>query len=125
MPDMIAIPGGTLLMGSDEFYRDEGPVHERNIVPFELDVHPVTNEEYRAFVDETGYVTVAERDLASAMRVLSSAAHRGPAHRYDDDTSAVSVVTGRARPTSAVTGTVPVGSGCASRSVAACSNCDW
>jgi formylglycine-generating enzyme len=63
MPDMIAIPGGTLLMGSDEFYRDEGPVHEREIAPFELDVHPVTNQEYRAFVEETGYVTVAERDL--------------------------------------------------------------
>ena len=63
MPDMIAIPGGTLLMGSDEFYRDEGPVHEREVAPFELDVHPVTNEEYQAFVDETGYVTVAERDM--------------------------------------------------------------
>ena len=63
MPDMIAIPGGTLLMGSDEFYRDEGPVHEREVAPFELDVHPVINEEYQAFVDETGYVTVAERDL--------------------------------------------------------------
>ena len=44
---MIAIPGGTLLMGSDEFYRDEGPVHEREVAPFELDAHPVTNEEYR------------------------------------------------------------------------------
>ncbi|MET0780916.1 MAG: SUMF1/EgtB/PvdO family nonheme iron enzyme, partial [Microbacterium sp.] len=43
MPDLIAIPGGTLLMGSDEFYRDEGPVHEREVAPFELDAHAVTN----------------------------------------------------------------------------------
>jgi sulfatase modifying factor 1 len=63
VPDMIAIPGGTLLMGSDGLYRDEGPVHQREIGAFEMDAHPVTNAEYAAFVDVTGYVTVAERDL--------------------------------------------------------------
>jgi sulfatase modifying factor 1 len=63
---MIAIPGGRLLMGSDEYYRDEGPVHEREVAPFRLDAHPVTNEEYAAFVDATGYVTVAERELDPA-----------------------------------------------------------
>jgi len=63
---MIAIPGGNLLMGSDDFYRDEGPVHERETAPFELDEHPVTNEQYAAFVGETGYVTVAERQLDPA-----------------------------------------------------------
>ena len=63
---MIAIPGGTLLMGSDEFYRDEGPVHEREVDRSRSDQHPVTNEEFAAFVDETGYVTVAERDLDPA-----------------------------------------------------------
>lgn len=61
--DLIAIPGGTLLMGSDEFYPEEGPVHEREIDPFEIDQHPVTNHEFSAFVSATGYVTVAERDL--------------------------------------------------------------
>ncbi|HWM15645.1 MAG TPA: formylglycine-generating enzyme family protein [Microbacterium sp.] len=63
---MIAIPGGTLLMGSDEYYRDEGPVHSRQIAPFELDEHPVTNEQFAAFVTATGYVTVAERELDPA-----------------------------------------------------------
>jgi sulfatase modifying factor 1 len=60
---MIAIPGGSLRMGSDEFYRDEGPVHTCDVAAFEIDAHPVTNEEYAAFVEEAGYVTVAERDL--------------------------------------------------------------
>src|SRR5688572_26612483 len=60
---MIAIPGGSLRMGSDEFYRDEGPVHTRDVAAFEIDAHPVTNEEYAAFVEEARYVTVAERDL--------------------------------------------------------------
>ncbi|MET0674022.1 MAG: formylglycine-generating enzyme family protein [Microbacterium pygmaeum] len=66
MPDLIAIPAGTLLMGSAEFYPDEGPVHERHVAAFELEQHPVTNEEYGAFVDATGYVTVAERELDPA-----------------------------------------------------------
>ena len=63
---MIAIPGGTLLMGSDEYYRDEGPVHERDVEPFELDAHPVTNAEFAEFIEATGYVTVAERELDPA-----------------------------------------------------------
>ncbi|WP_167138883.1 formylglycine-generating enzyme family protein [Diaminobutyricimonas sp. TR449] len=60
---MIEIPSGTLLMGSDEFYPEEGPVHEREIAAFVMDEHPVTNEDFARFVSETGYVTVAERPL--------------------------------------------------------------
>jgi sulfatase modifying factor 1 len=63
---MVDVPGGTLLMGSAEFYPEEGPVHERRIDPFELDLTPVTNAEYAAFVADTGYVTVAERPLDPA-----------------------------------------------------------
>lgn len=63
---MIAIPGGALRMGSTEFYPEEGPVHERGVAPFELDRHPVTNGEFRAFAEATGYVTVAERELDPA-----------------------------------------------------------
>jgi formylglycine-generating enzyme required for sulfatase activity len=53
-------------MGSAEFYPDEQPVHEREVAPFRIDRYAVTNEQYAAFVDETGYVTVAERDLDPA-----------------------------------------------------------
>jgi sulfatase modifying factor 1 len=63
---MVDVPGGTLLMGSDEFYREEGPVHERRVEAFQLDTAPVTNNEYAAFVSDTGYVTVAERPLNPA-----------------------------------------------------------
>ncbi|WP_447912546.1 formylglycine-generating enzyme family protein [Microbacterium phyllosphaerae] len=63
---MIQIPGGTLLMGSEEFYPEEGPVHRREVAAFELDEHPVTNEAYAAFVSDTGYVTVAERAMDPA-----------------------------------------------------------
>jgi formylglycine-generating enzyme required for sulfatase activity len=63
---MIRLPGGTFRMGSDAYYSDESPVHEETIREFELDVHPVTNDQFARFVRETGYVTVAERPLDPA-----------------------------------------------------------
>lgn len=60
---MVLLEGGTFRMGSDEFYPDERPAHERNINPFWIDRYTVTNEEFARFVDETGHVTVAERPL--------------------------------------------------------------
>ncbi|WP_394553206.1 formylglycine-generating enzyme family protein [Agromyces sp. MMS24-JH15] len=60
---MVRIGGGTFLMGSDEFYPDERPVHERTVASFRIDRFEVTNEQFARFVDETAYVTVAERDL--------------------------------------------------------------
>lgn len=63
---MVLIPAGTFRMGSDEFYPDEKPVHERQIGAFLIDRHEVTNADYARFVADTGYVTVAERDLDPA-----------------------------------------------------------
>ncbi|WP_423059378.1 formylglycine-generating enzyme family protein [Brevibacterium linens] len=60
---MILIPGGTFLMGSDEFYPDEQPAHRREVRSFHLDKYAVTNADYAQFVDSTGYITVAERPL--------------------------------------------------------------
>ncbi|MWC00067.1 formylglycine-generating enzyme family protein [Agromyces seonyuensis] len=63
---MVLIPAATFLMGSDEFYPDERPVHERAVAAYRIDRYEVTNAEYARFVDETGYVTVAQRDLDPA-----------------------------------------------------------
>ncbi len=62
----MRIEGAVFRMGSEEFYPDEQPVHERRVEPFSIDRQPVTNEQYAAFVDDTGYVTVAQRDLDPA-----------------------------------------------------------
>ncbi len=64
--EMVLLDGGVFRMGSDEFYPDETPVHHREVARFRIDRYAVTNEQYRAFVDDTGYVTVAERELDSA-----------------------------------------------------------
>ncbi len=66
MSDMVRIQGGAFLMGSDEFYPDERPVHERTVDSFLIDRFEVTNEDFAAFVDATGYVTVAERPIDPA-----------------------------------------------------------
>ena len=63
---MRRIPGGRFRMGSEDFYPDERPVHEVAVDGFWMDEHPVTNAEFRRFVKETGYVTVAERPLDPA-----------------------------------------------------------
>lgn len=63
---LVPLPGGTYRRGSTEFYPDEAPVHEVTVGPFEIEQHPVTNAQFAAFVDATGYVTVAERPLDPA-----------------------------------------------------------
>jgi formylglycine-generating enzyme required for sulfatase activity len=57
------IPGGRFLMGSENFYENEKPVHTVVVDGFWMDEHPVTVNEFRRFVSDTGYVTVAERPL--------------------------------------------------------------
>ena len=47
-------------MGSDGHYPEEAPQHLARVDGFWLDQYPVTNSEFRRFVEETGYVTFAE-----------------------------------------------------------------
>ncbi len=55
------IPGGIFTMGSEENYKEEGPVHEVTVADFDIDIHEVTNAQFTLFVKETAYVTSAER----------------------------------------------------------------
>jgi formylglycine-generating enzyme required for sulfatase activity len=57
---MVWIPGGTFRMGSDKHYPEEAPVHRATVDGFWIDRTPVTNAQFRRFVEETGYVTYAE-----------------------------------------------------------------
>ena len=58
---MAFIPGGTFRMGSDRHYPEEAPSHRVTVDGFYIDRTPVTNREFRAFVNATSYVTLAER----------------------------------------------------------------
>ena len=59
---MTWVPGGTFAMGSEAFYPEEAPVREVAVDGFWLDETPVANDEFAAFVEATGYTTLAERD---------------------------------------------------------------
>ncbi len=63
---MTWIPGGSFAMGSDDFYPEERPVHRVTVDGLWMDEKPVTAAEFRRFVRETSYVTVAERPLDPA-----------------------------------------------------------
>lgn len=58
--DMIRIPGGSLRMGSDRHYAEEARAHTVVVDGFWIDPTPVTNAQFRAFVQATGHVTRAE-----------------------------------------------------------------
>ena len=58
--DMIRIPGGTFRMGSDYHYPEEAPAHAVTVDSFWIDPTPVTNAQFRSFIQASGYVTWAE-----------------------------------------------------------------
>jgi formylglycine-generating enzyme required for sulfatase activity len=59
---MVWVPGGEFHMGSDEpAFRDARPLHRVRVDGFWMDATEVTNEQFAAFVQATGHVTIAER----------------------------------------------------------------
>jgi formylglycine-generating enzyme required for sulfatase activity len=58
---MTWIPGGAFLMGSDRHYVEEAPAHQVIVDGFWMDMAPVTNRQFAAFVEATGHVTFAEQ----------------------------------------------------------------
>ncbi|WP_228748015.1 formylglycine-generating enzyme family protein [Bradyrhizobium sp. BR 10289] len=58
--DMIWIPGGTFRMGSDHHYPEEAPAHHVSVDGFWIDRAPVTNRQFKNFVNATGHVTTAQ-----------------------------------------------------------------
>jgi formylglycine-generating enzyme required for sulfatase activity len=59
-PGMVWVPAGQFDMG-DTKYPEEGPIRPTRVDGFWMDRTEVRNDEFAAFVQATGYVTVAER----------------------------------------------------------------
>ena len=94
---MAWIPGQTFHMGSDRHYLEEGPSRPVRVDGFWMDRHPVTNRSYAAFVEATGYQTLAEippdpKDypgsdatlLRAGALVFHSPEARSRSHRWGD-----------------------------------------
>lgn len=64
--DVVDLPGGEFVMGSDDHYPEESPTHRVRVDGFGIDRFQVTNRQFDAFTRATGYVTVAERPLDPA-----------------------------------------------------------
>jgi formylglycine-generating enzyme len=64
--DTVALVGGSFLMGSDVHEPEEAPARRVEVSSFGIDRYPVTNRRFAAFVEATGYRTVAERPLDAA-----------------------------------------------------------
>jgi formylglycine-generating enzyme len=61
---MVWIPGGTFWMGCDNCgMPDALPLHLVSVNAFWMDQTPVTNADFARFVNATGYLTIAERQL--------------------------------------------------------------
>lgn len=59
--DMVLIPGGQSVIGSEQGMDDERPVFHVQLPDFLMDRTPVTVAAFASFVQQTGYVTTAER----------------------------------------------------------------
>ncbi|HEY4202074.1 MAG TPA: formylglycine-generating enzyme family protein [Devosiaceae bacterium] len=57
---MVWIEGGSFAMGSDSHYAEEAPAHGVSVDGFQIDRTPVTNRQFRKFIEATGHVTLAE-----------------------------------------------------------------
>lgn len=68
IPPMVFVPGGTYIIGTDKGrYADEGPAHPVEIKPFTMSAFPVTNAEYKCFIDDGGYTTDEWWDTPAAL----------------------------------------------------------
>jgi formylglycine-generating enzyme required for sulfatase activity len=64
-PGMVWVAGGTFTMGNpaSDGAPDERPAHQVTVSGFWMDATEVTNAQFAAFVEATGYITTAERPV--------------------------------------------------------------
>lgn len=54
LTEMVIIPSGTYMRGSNNGARDEMPSHLVTLKSYALDIHPVTNEQFARFLESMG-----------------------------------------------------------------------
>ena len=62
----VRVEGGGFVQGADPLYAEEGLPRKIYVSGFLIQAHEVTNEQFGAFVADTGYVTHAEEGKGSA-----------------------------------------------------------
>jgi formylglycine-generating enzyme required for sulfatase activity len=59
---MVEIPAGPFILGNDNSDPNEAPAQEMDLPAFTIDAFEVTNTDFAAFVEATGYVTYREQE---------------------------------------------------------------
>ncbi len=77
MASMVLVAGGTFQMGSNAGDADEKPVHSVTLSDFYIGKYEVTLNQFKKFIDETGYQTDADKDGGSYIWIGSKWEKRG------------------------------------------------
>ena len=59
--NIVSIPAGMTIIGSENGYPEERPERQVKIAGFDMDASEVTNAQFSAFVADTGHITSAEK----------------------------------------------------------------
>ncbi|MEZ5985366.1 MAG: SUMF1/EgtB/PvdO family nonheme iron enzyme [Hyphomonas sp.] len=76
LDSFIRIEAGSFKKGYDPVYPEEAPTLTLHVEAFDLLSHEVTNREFSKFIEETGYVTDAERSTQAGGPGAGSAVFR-------------------------------------------------
>lgn len=75
---MTFITGGSFRIGDNDYYAEEQSAEDVQVGDFCIDQHEITNAEFSKFINQTGYITIAERPLSVEQFPELSEAERQP-----------------------------------------------
>ena len=102
LTEMVEIPAGPFTMGRDGGPADEGPAHQVDLPTFYIDLFEVTNAQFVAFTQETGYVSDAEQGGGTGWRAYLNGRDNHPAVKISwNDATAYCEWAGRRLPSEA------------------------
>jgi len=81
--EFVSVPSGVYTKGAQPLYADEAPTREIQVQGFWIQRHEVTNSQFSTFVEETGYVTDVEKDIANGRLGAGTAVFLHPDERSD------------------------------------------
>ncbi len=77
----VDVPAGSFIKGASPIYPEESPSLRIQVSKFSIQAHEVTNAQFAAFIDATGYVTQAEQGVLDGRADAGSAVFRHPDER--------------------------------------------
>ncbi|MDM8521171.1 SUMF1/EgtB/PvdO family nonheme iron enzyme, partial [Anaerolineales bacterium HSG6] len=70
--DMVEISAGAVTIGQDGGKPKNAPAHSVDVAAFAIDRFEVTNDDYSAFADDSGYMTYAEENGSKSWRDVTA-----------------------------------------------------